>query len=214
MKVPRALFVALAAWLLVGFSSAAMAANPAPDRLTVSGNSVVLGWEPQALSPATSVELEWILQRADFKVLTWSLEAGGFVDDSYGTGAHVTTAVARHWHTWRGAYAGLRGGLGLQVLAPGVMLDEVPSDDPATWGLVARIPVGIEVGWQHPARGWRLGLRLEQVIWAPYAWKLDYRVGVQSSLGAVVSVPLFWKRGVAPDQQTAAGESWADPYVI
>jgi hypothetical protein len=76
------------------------------------------------------------------------------------------------------------------------MLDDLSAEDPSSWGLIARVPVGIEMGWQHPARGWRAGLRAEQVIWAPYAWKLDYRLGVQSTVGAVVSVPLFWKRTV------------------
>jgi len=173
---------------------AAGAATPAPDRLTLSASSVVMGWEPRQVNPGTAVELEWILQRSHLRVLTWSLEGGGFTDFSYGSGAHLSTAVARHWHTWRGAYLGIRGGVGLQALAPGAMLDELSSEDPSTWSLVARLPVGIEAGWQHPARGWRLGVRAEQVVWAPYAWKLDRRVGVQSSVGAVLSVPLFWKR--------------------
>jgi len=173
--------------------------TPAPDRLTLAGSTVVMGWEPRELSPAAGVELEWILQRKDLKVLTWSVEAGGFTDASFGSGAHVTTAVARHWHTWRGLYAGVRGGVGLQALAPGARLDELTAEDPSSWGLIARVPLGIEAGWQHPARGWRAGLRAEQVIWAPYAWKFETRVGVQSTVGAVVSVPLFWKRTVVRD---------------
>ncbi len=187
---------ALLTLLLLLAAHPAQAANPAPDRLTVSGSSVVLGWQPREVNPAAAVELEWVLQRRDLKVLTWSVEGGGFTDLSFGSGAHVSTAVARHWHTWRGVYFGVRGGIGLQTLAPGAMLDELSGEDPSTWGLVARIPVGMEAGWQHPARGWRVGLRAEQVAWAPYAWKLGPRVGVQSSLGAVVSVPLFWRRSV------------------
>lgn len=192
----RAAFLLLFGLALAVPGLASAAPTPAPDRLTLSGSTVVLGWEPRELNPATSIELEWILQRKNLRVLTWSVEGGGFTDASYGSGAHVTTAVARHWHTWRGLYAGVRGGVGLQVLAPGAMLDELSAEDPSSWGLIARVPVGIEMGWQHPARGWRAGLRAEQVIWAPYAWKLDYRLGVQSTVGAVVSVPLFWKRTV------------------
>lgn len=194
----------IAALLALGLSLAVggqahAAKTPAPDRLTASGSSVVLGWEAQELNPAAALELEWILQRKDLKVLTWGMALGGFTDDGFGAGAHVTTAVSRHWHTWRGVYAGVRGGVGLQVLAPGAMLQDLGAEDPTGWDLVARIPVGVEVGWQHPARGWRAGLRAEQVVWAPYAWKLETRVGVQSSVGVVVSVPLFWKNTAVRD---------------
>ncbi len=171
-------------------------ANPAPDRLTVAGSTVVLGWEPRAFNPGMGVELEWVLQRKDLKVLIWGVEGGGFADLSYGSGGHVTTAVARHWHTWRGLYVGVRGGVGLQALSPGTKVSEIPGQDTTSWDLIARVPLGVEVGWQHPARGWRAGLRAEQVLWAPYTWKLNTRLGVQSSLGLVVSVPLFWKRTV------------------
>ena len=196
MSLLRTTLLSLMALSLALPSVAGAAATPAPDRLTVAGSTVVLGWEPRELSPGTGVELEWLLQRKDFKVLIWGVEGGGFADTSYGSGLHVTTAVARHWHTWRGLYAGVRGGVGLQALAPGALVSDLPEDDRTTWELIARVPLGLEVGWQHPARGWRAGVRAEQVLWAPYTWKLDTRLGVQSSLGLVVSVPLFWKRTV------------------
>ncbi len=177
-----------------GIIPVAFAATPAPDRLTLSSSTGALGWTPREVNPGASLELEWILQRRELSVLTWSTEVGGFTDTHFGSGAHVTTAVARHWHTWRGAYAGIRGGVGLQALAPGAMWSGLQEEDLTNWGLVARIPLGIEVGWQHPGRGWRVGMRAEQVFWAPYSWKLDYRFAVQSSVGVVVSVPLFWKR--------------------
>ncbi len=186
-------------WAVFGWSSAALAATPGPDRLTVQTSAVELGWEASELNPAAAMELEWVLSRRDLRVLTWSVELGTHYDQDLGTGFHVGSAMARHWHTWRGAYAGLRMGLGLQGLAPGAAPMDLADEDPATWSLVARVPLGLEVGWEHPARGWRVGLRAEQVVWTPYASKLPYRFAVQSSVGAVVSVPLFWKRGTGSD---------------
>ncbi len=186
--------LALGAALLV-CAAPAQAAAPGPDRLTLQASAVELGWEVEDLNPAGAIELEWILSRRDLRVLTWNAELGTHYDRDLGTGLYVGSALARHWHTWRGAYAGVRVGLGLQGLARGAAPSALAEEDPATWSWVARVPVGVEVGWQHPARGWRVGLRAEQVVWTPYVSKLPYRFAVQSSAGAVVSVPLFWKRG-------------------